>query len=88
MTNSATKICLDSKIVALSQQLMDGLISVTEFCEQVTRYGWTVSEIHTDRKEITFCFDTGNTDRFEIPIIQWQTLIIDSFDLENINHAN
>lgn len=77
MSNSETKIILNSQIVAASKQLMDGLISVTQFCYFCTQFGWTISEIHTDRQEIVFCFDTGETDAFDIPIIQFTALTVD-----------
>ena len=77
MSNSETRIILTTNIVAAAGQLLAGNISVTQFCKLCAQYGWTVSEINTAEKEIIFCFDTGRTDAFDIPIIQWQTLIVD-----------
>lgn len=70
---------VDEPIVSAAKQVLDGLISVSEFVFMCDIYGWTVSSINQATSVITLCADTGMTDEdTNLPIVIWKDITVSS----------
>lgn len=63
---------VEHHIVALAAQLVDGLVSVTAFCDHCRTYRWIVHNVNVVTSIITLCHVTGKLDKDSKPIIIWK----------------
>lgn len=76
MNISTTEKLIHIDIAQVACQCLDGLVSVTAFCDFCRAHGWLVSDFNIVTEKITLCHDTGKTDADLMPIILWRELDI------------
>lgn len=68
---------VDESIVSAAKQVLNGLISVSEFVFMCDRYGWVVSSINQVTNSITVCTDPGlNDEDTNQPILIWKDITV------------